>query len=437
MAGDYQEAVRRIESFAATHLAREPVAGASIALTDENGLIAEITWGHANLERGRPVEPGTVFPIASIAKTMTAACILQQADNGALALDEPMATYLPWLPLEGVTVRHLLTHTGGLIGGMEVSPSTAGESRSLLELPRGRPGERFHSSNIGYGVLGLVLEAVSGRPYGDVLHDGILEPLGMTRSSAITDQLLQLRAARGYVFAGDDASKEGWDSLVPAPWIATDSGAGSACCPAADLATFLRALLRGGDPILTPESFELMTTPGIEGSWYGCGLVVDTLDGHPLVGHDGDCPGFQSHMWADPQAKVGVVVLWSGPGSTEAIVDHGLALLRAARAGEPLPPDPAPAAPKEATGTAARSHAYAGTYRCHNPWIPYVRILTTEAGLQLQYPWGAAEPLELLDGGEYRVGEEGSPERACFSDEIDGHPLYVNVSGQRFDRTPW
>jgi CubicO group peptidase (beta-lactamase class C family) len=432
VAGVYDEAVRRIESFAVTHLAGEPVAGAAIALTDENGPIAEAQLGFADLERERPVEAGTVFPIASIAKAMTATCVLQQAEAGALNLDERVETYLPWLPLEGVTVRHLLTHTAGLVGGMEVSPSTVGESRSLLSLPRGRPGERVHSSNIGYGVLGLVLESAAEEPYAAVMRRGILAPLGMKESTAITGQLQQLRAAVGYVVAG-----EGTEALVRAPWIATDSGAGSACCTAADLAVFLRALLRGGDPILTPESFELMTTPGLEGSWYGCGLVVDSLDGHPLIGHDGDCPGFQSHMWADPEAKVGVVVLWSGPGSTEAIVDHAIALLRAARTGEPLPADPAPAVAKDAIVTAARSHPYGGTYRSHNPWVPFVRVVSTEGNMELQYPWGTSEPLEPIGGGEYRVGEEGSPERARFSDEVDGYPLYVHVSGQRFDRTPW
>jgi len=432
------EAAARVEAFAAAHLAREPVVGAAVALTAPDGAIAEFGYGFADRESRRAASSETVFPIASIGKAFTAVCVLNLAQEGALDLDDPVARHLPWLPLQGVTLRHLINHTSGLVSGMEISPSTEGEARTLLGIPRGAPGARFHYSNGAYGVLGLVVAAAAGCSYPQAVERYVLEPLEMTRSSALTTQEMQLTSATGYRPLVEFAETR---ELVAAPWVATDSGAGCACCTAGDLARFVRMLLDGGGGprgmVVSESNLELMKTPGVGGAGYGHGLKFAELDGARMIGHSGDAPGFQSHMWGDPRTGMGVVVLWSGPGSTWAIVEHGLALLAAAQERRPLPlaPEPGPDAAPDPGPLV--DHPYAGTYRAHNPWLPGIRIVAREAGLGLVYHDGFEDPLTELEDGDYRVGEEGVPERARFLDEVDGRPLGVWFSGQRFDRTPW
>ena len=132
------------------------------------------------------------------------------------------------------------------------------------------------------------------------------------------------------------------------------------------------------------------------------------------------------------------------PGSTFEVVDHGIALLRAAALGQELPPDPPPAAPgppdddqppPAATDLPAELAPLTGTYAAYNPWNPHVRVVPAAGGtLALEWPDGGIEPLVPLPDAGFRVGEDpDTPERATFGAEVDGRPARVVVSGWPFD----
>jgi CubicO group peptidase (beta-lactamase class C family) len=347
-------AARRLEEFARGRLA---LPGLAVALIGPGGWRHGFGLGVADAASGRAMEAGALLPIASIGKTMTAAALLRQQEAGHLDLDAPVGEYLPWLPLPTpfgpISVAHLLAHTAGIVSGMEGSPSPVAEALALgRTAPGWPPGARARYSNVGYSVLGLVLERVAGCSYAEAIQRHVLDPCAMAASEPVTTAEAQARAATGHLeLAGG--------TLVAAPWVPTTAGsgatlctaAGATLCTAADLGRFLGAVVAGDPPLLEPASREAMLTPALPlpegpGYGYGLGVEIDTEAGYRRVGHQGDCPGFSGYAYGCPETGVGVVALGNGPwrppgpAGTWAVVEHGLALLRAAALGLELPPRP-------------------------------------------------------------------------------------------------
>ena len=345
--GSLEVAAERLEGFVRERLA---LPGLAVGLTGPDGWRHEFAAGVSDVASGRPLEPGALLPVASIGKMLTALALFREQEAGRLDLDAPVHRYLPWLPLATpfgpITVRHLLGHTAGIVGGMEGSPSPTAEALGLAHTPPGwPPGERANYSNVGYAVLGLVLERVAGCSYAEALQRHVLDPCAMTASEAVTTAEAQARAATGHLELPGGA-------LVPAPWVPTTAGSGASLSTVADLGRLLRAVVAGDPPLLAPATRQAMLTPALpideeKGYGYGLGVEIDIAAGYTRVGHQGDCPGYCGDVYGCPETGVGVAALGNGPwrhpsssGSTWEVVDHGIALLRAAALGQELPPDP-------------------------------------------------------------------------------------------------
>jgi CubicO group peptidase (beta-lactamase class C family) len=176
------------------------------------------------------------------------------------------------------------------------------------------PGRRAHYSNVGYAVLGLVLERVAGCSYAEALRRNVLGPCAMTGSEPVTTAAAQARAPTGHLELPGGAR-------IPAPWVPTAAGSGATLCTAADLGRFLRAVVAGDPPLLEPELRQAMLTPALplpdgSGYGYGLGVEVDTEAGYRRVGHQGDCPGYCSYAYGCTETGVGVVALGNGPGGS-------------------------------------------------------------------------------------------------------------------------
>jgi CubicO group peptidase (beta-lactamase class C family) len=466
--GSLEVAAERLEGFARRRLA---LPGLAVGLIGPGGWRHEFAVGVTDVASGRPLSPGALMPVASIGKAMTAVALLREHQAGRLDLDAPVHDQLPWLPLATpfgpISVRHLLAHTAGIITGLEGSPSPYLEALALGQAPPGwPPGERGRYSNVGYAVLGLVLERVAGCSYAQALQRHVLDPCAMTGSEPVTTAEAQARAATGHLRLAGGA-------LVSAPWVPTAAGSGATLCTAADLGRFLRAVVAGDPPLLEPAVREAMLThslplPDGQGYGYGLGVEVDDEAGYRRVGQQGDCPGYCSYAYGCRETGVGVVALGNGPWrspadpeSAWAVVDHGLALLRAAVLGLDLPPDPpgdhpdgppdppdppgdhpdgpepageppAPATGGELPGELA---ALVGTYAAWNPWIPRIEVRPGGGGLVLAWPEGDEEPLTPLPGGGFRLGDDpASPDWVQFRAEVEGRPMQAVVSGWAFDR---
>jgi len=452
--GSLEVAAERLEGFARARLA---LPGMAVGLTGPGGWRHEFAVGVSDVASGRPLAPDALLPVASIGKMLAAVALFREHEEGRLDLDAPVHRYLPWLPLATpfgpITVRHLLGHTAGIVTGLDGSPSPAVEALALAHTPPGwPPGERARYSNVGYAVLGLVLERVAGCSLAEALQRHVLGPCAMTGSEAVTTAEAQARAATGHLELPGGA-------LVPAPWVPTTAASGATLSTVADLGRFLRALLAGDPPLLQPATREAMLAPSVpipegKGYGYGHGVELDVAAGYLRVGHQGDCPGYGGDAYGDPETGVGVAALGNGPwrppsspGSTWEVVDHGIALLRAAALDQSLPPDPPPAAPEppddgepppapSTDGLPATLAALVGTYAAFNPWTPQVRVVPAAGGtLALEWPDSDTDALVPLPGGGFRVGEDpDSPDRAAFGAIVEGRPMQVVVSGWPFDR---
>jgi CubicO group peptidase (beta-lactamase class C family) len=157
------------------------------------GTLHEHAAGWADLATRRPMDLGTTLMAYSMSKTVTAIAVLQLAEAGALRLDDPVSAWLPEQPYgAGITLRQLLAHIAGVPAPIPlrwVHPRAAhdafDEAAALAAVlrahprPAGPPGRRFRYSNIGYWLLGPVVERASGTPFRTLVHERVLAPLGL------------------------------------------------------------------------------------------------------------------------------------------------------------------------------------------------------------------------------------------------------------------
>jgi D-alanyl-D-alanine carboxypeptidase len=367
--------------------------GLTLGLTDREGTIALRAHGLADVASQQPVTPATLFEIGSIGKTFTAIAVLQLADEGRIEIDAAVDRYLPWFAVAQppdyppITVAHLLSHTAGIVAGIDATPEAAFQVWSLRDLPTfSPPGERFHYSNVGYKALGLVLEAVEGRPYPEIVRTRILEPLGMAATEPAIEHDIRSRLAVGYEYLHDDRIGHPGAPLAPATWLETDTADGSIASNAADMCALARLILREGDGLLSGEAFRLMSSPKIwvgETAAYAYGLVIRELEGRRLIGHGGGMVGYLAALQVDPESGLGAVVLQNGMSTNPmAIAREALRLARGEEDGIARTPGGPP-------------DDVAGVYVPDDGGDP-IELVVSEAGVSLRFS-GRELALDELD----------------------------------------
>ena len=333
---------------------------------------------------GPPPDAGTVFRIASMTKSFTAAAVLLLRDDGVLRLDDAAAGYVPELrgmrqaspDSPPITIRQLLTMTAGF-----PTDDPWGDRQQALplaefgDLVRGglrqawAPGTMFEYANLGYALLGRVIAAAAGTEYREFVTGRLLAPLGMARTGFEAGPVAGDELARGYQRDGTDWAElvpDGYGAFAPmggvfscvsdlARWV---SGFAAAFPPGAEpdggghpLGRSTRREMQLAQVLLPPDEPPLPGGEVADGArGYGFGLfVTETPAWGRIVFHSGGYPGFGSHMRWHPATGLGVIVL---ANSTYAAA-HPLAarlmeeLLRgtaaAGRPGGPVVTGPAPA----------------------------------------------------------------------------------------------
>jgi CubicO group peptidase (beta-lactamase class C family) len=288
------------------------------------------------VENQVPATAETIYKVGSITKQFTAAAVMQQVEAGTIDLDAPVIRYLPdHLPaldhLSGVTIQHLLNHTAGIPDytlfeeswrrlGLEMTPSEVLEvfQDRPLDFP---PGSKFSYSNSGYILLGMVLESVTGKPYGGLLNEAIFVPAKLESSAYCDERQLIPGRAHGYDIIDG--------SLIHARYVHMSQvySAGAICSSALDLVRWLRGLSRG--EVVSERGFETMTTESVlnDGSplEYGMGLAVGYLDGHRRISHVGGFLGFMGQIALYPDDDLTVVVLTNTEGAAAAHIETAIA----------------------------------------------------------------------------------------------------------------
>ncbi len=324
----YDQAVTRI-------ITKYGVPGAALSIAKDGRLVYTRGFGLADRETKEPVQPDSLFRIASVSKPLTAVGVLKLVEDGKVTLDTRVLSFIGrratadprWNDL---TVRHLLQHSGGLDPDFwEFDPSfpdrktldllgaTLPPSRGdvlgfiLANLPLASvPGKQFAYSNAGYMFLTEVIEKASGQPYETYMREKIFAPLGITRMR-IGGTLLTQRQA-GEVRYWDKSRADlpifpGLPEEVEFPYgvfnlrIFESGGGWLASTP--DLTRFLTAFDSGAaNPVLRPETVRLMTErPAYAAAsatdWYGFGWEIKSTSAGLRMGHTGGLPGTSAWMF--------------------------------------------------------------------------------------------------------------------------------------------
>jgi D-alanyl-D-alanine carboxypeptidase len=281
--------------------------------------VFDFVSGEADRERGIANTLDTQFRIGSMNKMFTAVAILQLAEAGKVDLDAPIGTYLPDYPntdlAARVTVRHLLTHTGGTgdIFGPEFFERRTElcETSDYIALYGARdaafaPGERFAYSNYGFVLLGSVIEAVTGSSYYDYVDAHIFAPAGMVASGSLPESTQVPGRATGYTGQGspDGQARPNTDTL---PCRGSPAGGGYATV--GDLARFAEALQ--AEKLLGPEMLRQATSEQIAmgpGAAYGFGFGTSASNGTKTFGHSGGAPGMSADLTVLPELGYEVAI---------------------------------------------------------------------------------------------------------------------------------
>ena len=288
-------------------------------VADEQGLLFQRAYGIADRNWETAATLDTRYLVASITKQFTAGVILKLVEEEKLALDAPLARYLPsWKdhPIGKATLHQLLNHSSGLpLGYQDVEGFDRIElyrrhsTARVLELheaiePIFAPGEGHEYSNFAFTLLAAVIERVEEAPYPEVLRKRIFEPLGMR--STLEPELASIvpKMARGYAPVLDDFVEAAPTDLTIV------RGAACHASTVGDLFRWERALYR--DDFLEPESREAIFTPSSEN--YGYGWFTQPLelaDGRSIevVRHDGIWPGHMTVVARVPERRMAVILM--------------------------------------------------------------------------------------------------------------------------------
>ena len=402
----FQAAYKRLDEYIARHMNEARAPGMTLALTDRDGLLRASQYGFADVKAAIKVKPETLFEIGSISKSFLAIAILQLVDEAKLDLNKPVKDYLPWLkvdsPYAPFTTHHLLSHTAGLSG----VPLLLRVATSTLRVGF-EPGTKWLYSNIGYVLLGFLLEAIERRPFAESMRRRVLDPLGMNQSAPVISAAIRDRTAIGYGPLKLDRPFPPHGKLAEAPWVDVAEAAGSIAATATDMGQYLRLLLNHGlgpkGRVLSDKAFDLLFKPVIkspfrgEDASYAYGFWVSEKAGHTVLRHTGGMVAFSSAMHADLTGGVAafasVNAALFGNYRPVAVTRYAVELLNAAARNQewPAPPPPPPA-----TDKIANAADYAGTF-------------TATAGTKLVLT-NQGDELLLHDAGATIVLEQAAPD---------------------------
>lgn len=309
--------------------------GALAEISDGRGRTTVLTSGMADVATGAPMAADSRFRIGSMTKMFVATVVLQLVAEHEVELDAPIEWYLPGV-IRGsgndgrnITVRQLLQHSSGLADYMDyvseqsvvADPLAHYSPQDLLDIalthpPLFAPGTGWSYSNTDYVLAGLLIQAVTGHPYGEEIDRRIIKPLGLHDTSVPVDEDdIPGTHPQGYAELPGSASVDVSDFN---PSVAYASGA--MISSGADMDRFLGALL--GGRLLPPAELRAMesTIPegDTSGSAYGLGLESKPLPcGGRFWGHDGGILGFETMSGATPDGRQVTVMVNLNPGGTE------------------------------------------------------------------------------------------------------------------------
>ena len=319
------EALSALAARADEAAAKDQFAGA--VLVARNGkVLLEKAWGQADRDAGLANTLDTQFRLGSMNKMLTAVATLQLVDAGKLSLEDSVGKILPDYPNQDiaakVTIRHLLTHTGGTgdIFGQEFRDHRLElrEHADYVKLfgKRGlthEPGAEHRYSNYGFVLLGAIIEKTTGMSYYDHVRAKIFEPAGMKSTDSLPESEKVAKRSVGYM-RGEDGWTSNADTL---PWRGTAAGGGYSTV--GDLLRFAQALQSG--KLVSKELLAQATTPQAQS--YGFGFGIAGEGALHRYGHGGGAPGMNGDLRVYPKLGYVIVALSNlDPPAAQRLADY-------------------------------------------------------------------------------------------------------------------
>lgn len=412
----------------------------SVAVAQGDATVWARGFGTIDRAHRVPATADTIYSICSVSKLFTAVALMQQWEQGKVALDAPLTDYLPWAKLAEdsresvpITLRGALTHSAGLPREADfpywTGPDFPFPSREQLRARIGAqaplyPAETtWQYSNLGLTLVGETVAAVSGTPYADYVQANILSPLGLANTRPrIPAALYGTQMAVGWGALTAQGTRPEVKLFDPAG-IAPAAGFSSSVADLARFASWTFRLAKSGTPeVLRASTLREMQrvhyiSPDWKTSW-GLGFSVRDEGGTTVVGHGGSCPGYRTALMMAPREEMGVTVAMNAmddPGT----VARGIAALFKARG----------AAAAFAPVAGVNLEDYAGVYD-GQPWEADYLIIPWAGGLTWLSP-SADKPaegmarLKPLGTDRFRVVTDQGEERELVIFERDSSGAVV------------
>ncbi len=399
--------------------------------------------GVTSVENPLEVTPDTLFQIGSITKTFVATAVMRLVEEGKVSLDEPVRSYVPELKLADeevaarVTLRQLLTHTGGWAGDYFDDFGAGDEAlarmvEQVATLPQLTPlGEVWSYNNAAFYVAGRAIELVTGKPFEPALRELVLDPLGLENTFFFPGEVITHRFVVGHELNDED------ETIVARPWPIGRAAhaAGGLISSVHDLFRYARFWIDGGE-LLRPESVEEMVRPHVEvgGDVDAVGLawMLRTRNGITTIGHGGGTKGQVTWLAIAPEQRFAFVALTNhsyGGIPAERAYDQATELYLGFR--EP-----------ELEATEVEVERYLGRYSAR---MADVELVQTESGLELRYepkggfptpdtpPPPAPPPAVVQFASEnelFAVDELWKGTRGLFLRDPDGQIRWLRLGGR-------
>ncbi|MFT3869559.1 MAG: serine hydrolase [Nibricoccus sp.] len=411
-----------VDDYIAAQMSRQHIPGLSLAVLKDGKPVKMQGYGIANLELGTPATPETVYQIGSVSKQFIAAGIVCLSTEGKVGLDDSIRKYLEDAPeaWQPITVRHLLTHTSGLVRetpGLQLKAQSEIDAlRAAYATPLAfQPGEKWQYSNLGYFALAEVISRAAQIPWPRYLQERIFAPLGMSATRTTTIEELVLQRAGGYQWLDTQQYQN-------CPLIPGVRPSGALLSSVRDLAKWDAALY--SDAVFSPQQRELLWTPvklndGTEKP-YGFGWETGKTGKHRHAKHGGTMLGFRSQLLRFPDDRLTVVVLTNATQVVTEKIALGIAAFYL--------PDLKPSQPKRNPAPLPMEilDGYAGRYRVAGDRV--LAIARRGNQLSVTLPLGPALGKEigpLVQGVSMDLALVTPENETRFFDEDDPRSTYV------------
>lgn len=311
-----QNEQQRIDSLVTGYVAQSEFTG-SILVSRKDKIIIKRGYGYSNANTKTLNSPSTIFSIASLTKTFTAALILKLQEAGKLSVQDPLQKYLPDYPNgDKIRISHLLTHTAGIPDYLQdkafqsVDQTKEITPEQMIIFFRDKPlnfepGTRFRYSNSGYTLLGYIIEKITGKKYGIVLQEMIFRPLKM-RNTSYGPPANSTQVADGYQMYYKNFVRLA-KPVAPSVSYAT----GAIYSTVEDLYKWHLALQGNFFKRSTLDSMYKK-----DAGPYGFGWFTDSLYGRQRVSHDGNIPGYKANINRMPDEDICVIALSNANNSS-------------------------------------------------------------------------------------------------------------------------